>query len=170
MNMTIQTDLGSEVRSAAAGLARPSGEQTLLNLALDAVQTVDEARLSAAAPATAPFRPQMLLTLLSYCYARGQYDSRDIATSISGDQTLRYICSGGRPGWRELRRFRREHRDLVAQCLAWVFKQAWALKLDEGEASFRGYEWFENDLAQLIERETATRLGVAALLDSTDSE
>lgn len=168
--MTIQPDLGSELRAAAAGLARPSGEQTLLNLALDAVQTVAEGRLRAAAPATAPFRPQMLLTLLTYCYARGQYDSRDITASITNNRTLRYICSGGRPSWTILRRFRREHRDLLAQSLAWVFKQAWALKLDEGEASFRGYEWFETDLSLLIERETSSRLGVAALLDGVDSE
>lgn len=167
--MTIPQELGAEVRAAAAGLARPSGEQTLLNLALDAVQTLDERRLHAAS-APAPFRPQMLLTLLTCCYARGQYDSRDIAAAIAGDRTLRYICSGGRPNWKQLRRFRREHRELLAESLAWVFKQAWALKLDEGEASFRGYEWFETELAQLIERETAHRLGVAAMLDSADSE
>ena len=51
-----------------------------------------------------------------------------------------------------------------------MFKQAWALKLDRGEAAFRSYEWFETDLADLLQREVTVRLEAAALMDGSDSE
>ena len=168
--MTTHEDLRIEVRSVMAGLSQSSREQELLALCLAAVQTVDENRLRAAAPATAPLRPQMLLTLLTYCYVKGQYDSRDIVASVASDRTLRYICSGTRPLWTDLRRFRRHYRDLVTQCLARVLNRAWMLNSGEGEPCPGSGPWFEARLSNLLAGEVATRLGAAALMDGADSD
>lgn len=167
--MQTTLDLTSEIREATRQLA-DSGKQRLLHLALDAVQTVDQAGLRAAAPGLAPFRPQMLLTLLTWCYASRLYSSRDIAWAMSRDGTVRYICAGTRPGWRTLRRFRRAHRPWIEQSLTWILKQAWALKLEDGDATFHGLEWFENELAPDAAREARTRLDLAALIDGAESE
>ena len=168
--MTLHEDLRIEVRNAITDLSQAAREQELLALCLAAVQTVDEGRLRAAAATAAPLRPQMLLTLLAYCYVKGTYDSRDIVGAVAGDRTLRYICAGVRPLWTDLRRFRRHHRELVAQCLAWVLAQVSASKPCEAVECFHGCEWSSTGLSGLIAGEVATRLGAAALMDGADSD
>ena len=143
-----------------------SGGKDLLALCLASVQTIDESRLRAAAPTAAPFRPQMLLTLLTYSYVNGHYDSRDIIAVTGTHPMLRYICAGARPLWTDLRRFRRHNREMVAQCLAWVLKQVSTLNPGEREECFRYREWSETELAG----EVSMRLGAAALMDGVDSE
>ena len=167
MQMTLDQTL--EIREATRRLAGLGGRR-LLHLALDAVQTLDETELRAAAPGLAPYRPQMLLTLLTWCYASGTYSSRDIVWAMRRDPTVRYLCAGTRPDWPTLRRFRRAHRLWLEQCLAWVLKQAWALKLEDGEATFHGLDWFENRLAVDAAAEARTRLDLAALMDAAESE
>ena len=167
--MTTTPALASEIREATHQLALQGGHK-LLHLVLDAIQTVDPAVLRDIERRVKPHRPQMLLTLLTWCYATGFYGSQDIVFATGHEGTIRYICSRMAPGWQLLRRFRREHRSLLAQTLAWVLKQAWALKLEDGETSFRSYEWFENDLTAQIEREVRARLELAAIMDGAGSE
>ena len=80
------------------------------------------------------------------------------------------ICARARPDWQTIRRFRRQFREALRQCLSWVFKQTWALKFDEGEADYVGYQWFESDLLDQMNAEVMERLGIAALLDGADSD
>src|SRR5438876_11665394 len=49
-------------------LRRTLGEQGLLRLALDAIQALDLRPLLSEGGLPAGFRPQMMLTLLTYCY------------------------------------------------------------------------------------------------------
>ena len=91
-------------------------------------------------------------------------------TAIGSDRTVRYICARTYPDWQRLRRFRRQHRELLLQCLVYVLKQGWALKFDEGDADYAGYEWFESELIDLVNRGAQDRLDFAALLDGAESE
>ena len=162
--MTFQKDKDPGIPPLLA--APVSGARSLLALCLASVQTIDESRLRAAAATAAPFRPQMLLTLLTYSYVSGHYDSRDIIAVTATHPTLRYICAGARPLWTDLRRFRRHNREVVAQCLAWVLKQVATLTPSEREDCFRYREWSESELAG----EVSMRLGAAVLMDGVDSE
>jgi transposase len=146
------------------------GERGLLKLVLDAVQIVDPARFVVEERSHPVFRPQMMLTLLTYCYSAKIYGSPDIEWALRHDKTVRYICARTYPDWQTFRRFRRQHRDLLQQTLAYVFKQTWALKFDEGEADYIGYDWFELELNSEVNAAVQERLDLAALLDGVESE
>jgi transposase len=160
----------SRIQSLPSDLSRLLGERGLLNLVLDAVQTVDPASLQTENPPRPAYRPQMLLTLLTYCYAAKIYGSRDIEWATRYDKTVRYICAHIFPDWQTLRRFRRQHRGYLEQTLVYVFKQAWAGLFDWGEADDVGCDWFESDLRAEVGRIVRDRLDVAALMDGVESE
>ena len=170
--MTTKTKSRTETKyhALSSDLSRCVGERGLLKLALDAVLTLDADRLHEARKRSPDFSPQMMLTLLTYCYGASLYGSRDIEWAIERDRTVRYICARVYPDWQSLRRFRRQHRDLLLQCLVHVLKQTWALKFDEGEADYVGYEWFESELIELVNRTAADRLDFAVLMDGAESE
>ena len=153
-----------------ADLSGSVGKPTLIKLCLDSVQGADPVLLAAARKHFLGLRPEMLVTLLTYCYSTGLYDSRDIVSAIRSDPTIRYICAGTRPDWRTLRRFRRYNRDLLRAALVHFFKQTWAFQLEIGEADYVGYDWFESELVSQFNHAAAGRLDVAALLDGSDAE
>jgi transposase len=165
-----RTPPDTRIKCLPADLSRFLGERGLLKLVLDAVQTVDPTGFIMESPADAAARPQMLLTLLTYCYATRLYGSADIEWATRYDRTVRYICAHNFPDWQTLRRFRRNNRALLEQTLAWVFKQAWSLKCDAGEADYIGYEWFETQLNQMVAATVHDRLDLAALMDGVESD
>jgi hypothetical protein len=112
----------------------------------------------------------MMMTLLTYCYGASLYGSRDIEWAIRHDRTVRYICARTFPDWHAIRRFRRRHRELIRECLTYVIKQVWALKFDEGEADYVGYDWFESEFVGQVQAEALDRLDVAALMDGVESD
>ena len=114
-----------------ADLREGLGEERLLTIALDAVQSLDASKLNAAVSGAQSVRPQMMLTLLAYCYAGRLYGSREIASAIRTDQTVRYICARAVLDWRDIRQFRRNNRELVEGCVAYVLEKAWLLKRTE---------------------------------------
>ena len=115
-----------------------------------------------------PARPEMLTTLLTYCYAVGLYASEDIELAARTEATIRYICAGYRPDEQTLRRFRRHHRNLLQTALVHVFKQVWTFHFEKGEADYAGCDWFEAELTTQLERSATGRLDVAVLLDEVD--
>ncbi|MEY2409924.1 MAG: hypothetical protein QOF48_2594 [Verrucomicrobiota bacterium] len=157
--MTIQNQFHPEIGNAGSETPGIHSETDLLVISLAAVQTIETGRLRAASGSTAPLRPQMLLTLLTYCYLQGKYDSRDIVEGTLTERTLRYICAGTRPQWTDLRRFRRQHRDMVAGCLGWALG-----RLTECVPGVPAVS------AEKISEEVAQRLGAAALLDGADGD
>ena len=157
-------------RTLSSDLSLCLGQNGLLRIALDAVQTVDPNRFGIDNRKPPAFRPQMMLTLLTYCYSASIYGSRDIEWAIRHDRTVRYICARTYPDWEAIRRFRRRHRSLIQECLAYVMKQTWALKFDEGEADYVGYDWFESEFVGQVNTEALDRLDVAALMDSIESD
>jgi transposase len=170
MTTNIKSRAETRFHALSSDLSRCVGERGLLKLALDAVLMLDAERLQEARKRSPDFSPQMMLTLLTYCYSASFYGSRDIEWAIERDATVRYICARVFPDWQSLRRFRRQHRELLRQCLVYVLKQTWALKFDEGEADYVGYEWFESELIELVNRAAADRLDFAALMDGAESE
>jgi transposase len=146
------------------------GEQILLKLALDAVQSLPPSELHAAVGGPEKLRQQMMLTLLSYCYAIRTYGSHDIEWAIRHDPTVRYICARSFPDWHAIRQFRRNNRALVEQCLAYVLKKAWILQADEIEDGWAmgglGYLGLQEKLAA----EVSNKLDAAILLDGVDRD
>ena len=172
MMMMTNTENGKERRIGAltSDLSRTLGGQRLLKMVLEAVQAVDPRRFSSKEVRTAEFRPQMMLTLLTYCYTTSLYGSYDIEWAISQDKTIRYICARTYPDWQTIKRFRRQHREMLQETIAAVLKQAWALKFDEGELDYNGYEWFESELLDQVSAAAAERLDLAVLMDGADSD
>jgi hypothetical protein len=78
------------------------GDWHLIKLVLEAVDSVD-----AYVPASsqADFNPAQIVTLLTYCYARGIYSSEEIEARLPNDKAIAYICAGVKPDWHLLRRF-----------------------------------------------------------------
>lgn len=74
------------------------------------------------------YRPQMLLTLLSYSYATGLYGSMDISSMVSQEKTLKYICAGNEPEWQTLRQFRRNYHQELQEVLIVVMQRVREMK------------------------------------------
>lgn len=170
MKLTDPRKNGGRNRVLPADLSACLGRRALLNLCLDAVQLVPRADLERARKHQTEPRPETLITLLTYCYSVGIYDSRDIEWSIRADATVRYICAGVRPDWHTLRRFRRANRDSLRDSLVHVMKQTWAFHFETGEADYAGYDWFESELVTEFKAMAVTRLDLAALLDGSDAD
>jgi hypothetical protein len=86
--------------------------QAFLNAVYDAVLELhDQTR-------ALPANSRMLLTLLTYCYARGVYSAEAIEAAAQEDSVVRYICARDFPTAAEIRDFRRSRKDLVVQALA----------------------------------------------------
>ena len=99
------------------------GERTLISLALQAVDAV-AARLPRweENPETEA-SSQMLLTLLTYCYAAGTYASEDVAWTCRHRENARYIVGNARPDENMIRHFRRANRPWIEESLAWLLER-----------------------------------------------
>ncbi len=107
-------------------LASQAGRWNLVSMALEAVQAVAEQasdRDSTAGQVLKP-RHRLMLTLLAYCYATGLYGSEDVEMAARQDRVVRYLCANERMTSNELRGFRRQHRSLLRQTLAFLLQLA----------------------------------------------
>jgi hypothetical protein len=172
MNTMTKTgnEAGQRNRILSMDLSVCLGRPGLLALTLDAVQSIDPNRFGIDRGKPPEFRPQMMMTLLTYCYCASLYGSRDIEWAIRQDRTVRYICARSFPDWQTIRRFRRQHRELIRDCLVYVMKQTWALRFDQGEADYVGYDWFESEFVRQVATAALDRLDVAALMDGVESD
>ena len=154
------------------------GTTELIKLVLEAVQKVDWSfpPLRTLAEQSRDFRPQMLLTLLTYSYASGLYDSEEIEAAVYSDPTISYLAAKTFPDRRTLRRFRRRQRELVKQCLIHVLKEAWRRQFGpeaETSAAWPCYEatvgkpWFASSDLRQIYFAAEERIDCAVFLDST---
>lgn len=100
------------------------GAASLLRWALEAPQALEGVPAEMLKARFGDFRPQMMLTLLSFSYASSCYGSEDIERAIESDRTTRYICARIYPDAKAIRRFRRLFRPAIDQCLAYVLRQA----------------------------------------------
>jgi hypothetical protein len=102
-------------------------------LVFDAVESVQwpGKRASFSIYGDAGFRPEMLLSLLTYCYATGVFSSQDIEAACRQDPVARYLCANNFPDAKTLRRFRRLHREQIRQSLANLFQRAAQIRFGE---------------------------------------
>lgn len=107
------------------------GQERLIDLTLNAVDTLEEGRLDHACsePVMPPLPARVTLMLMVYCYAAGVYGSHQIADRLQRDAVLRYLTIGRNPGAEHLRRFRNRNRELIAGCLGRVCCEAGRLRL-----------------------------------------
>lgn len=151
-----------------ADLRQPVGERALIELALDAVQTVGE-RLPRPLEAPGQHSPQMLLTLLTYCYAAGVYGSEDIEYDCRNDAATRYLCANTAPDQDAIRNFRRANRRLIEDCLACVYRNACDMapaQMSRESSSIPGLKGRITDLAGFVRR----RLELAIMIDTAMCE
>ena len=152
-----------------ADLRRWLGRRGLVGLALEAVQTVDW-RVYPVTEDSQEIRPQMMLTLLSYCYAAGMCGSQDIEWAAQSDKTVRYICAGKEPDWLTIRRFRRRNVELLRQCLAYILKHAWVLRDARGSSSEPIIDCSEPNLDHQIACSVQNRIDGAIFLDAVAND
>jgi hypothetical protein len=69
-------------------------------------------------------RARALLTILSYAYCTGVYESEEVSHLCGTDAILRAICGEDFPSTRLLERFRRENRGLLKWLLVQILKRA----------------------------------------------
>jgi len=159
----MRTKFPQDRNGRSVDLSEQLGERGVLELVLNAVQSLDRTMLEKEAGRTPGYRPQMLLTLQAYCYATRRYGSHDIEWAMIHDRTVRYICAHAYPDWSLLRRFRRRNRERLIECLVLVFKQAWGVNSDWSDAV--GFELSGEHFENQIRAEVLNRLDLAALHD-----
>ncbi|HUL51428.1 MAG TPA: hypothetical protein VLU94_02465 [Candidatus Nitrosotalea sp.] len=128
METAIQFTLPAPEVSLQGDLREWIDKYALVRLVLAAVQSP---RLSAVDPVSDrgdSFRPHLLLSLLTYCYATGVYGSSDIQFRSSHDAMVRHLCAERYPEARLLRNFRRWHRQILKTCLTEVLYRAWLIR------------------------------------------
>lgn len=168
--MTTLTVRKPEVTALSRDLRETLGEDILLKLALGAVGSMNAARLETMARNTSTFRPQMMLTLLSYCYAAGIYASQEIERCIRDNRMVRYICAHQYPDWQAIRRFRRLNRELVDQCLSYVLKKAWLLELDQSGEEWSSSNSIGGEIDKAIAAAVRNKIELAIIMDTAESD
>ncbi|MBI2928946.1 MAG: hypothetical protein HYY24_25055 [Verrucomicrobia bacterium] len=160
-----------------ADVSEWTGRGPLVSLILDVTSAVEWPRPAgpAAGLGQAGPRPQMLLTLLTYCYATGCLGSDDIERGAARNPTLRYLCAGAHPSSEQVRRFRRGHRTLITRCLRKALLSAWQFRLWLGLAQEAGADlpewlgpdtWSDAEAAAFFARAAQQRVDHAVRLDS----
>ena len=99
--------------------------RTILADVQHAVRATSEAGLYrvASPQSNLAFQPKALLSLLVYCYVTGTFSSADIEDLMRRDVTFRHHCHGEFPSARLLKRFRRENRTAVRDCIYTVLQR-----------------------------------------------
>jgi hypothetical protein len=152
------------------------GKKTLVRLILEAAEGIEIGGTGAGSAAGAgdAFRPTMMLTLLTYCYAAGVYGSGDIELEIRRDRMTRYLCAKSYPDIDAIRSFRRRHRAKIKQCLAALLCRVWELRSsgdaprpsDDLYVSYSLRRWTDVIPAPNFDREAEARITRAVLADS----
>src|SRR5262249_29674279 len=112
-------------------------KETLVNLVLSLVATVEEAKLQPMISVAdfRPLPPRVLLGLTIYGYAVGTYGSQHLAAQARQDEVFSYLCAHRPPDGEDIRRFRNRHREVIAQCLGTVCLVVWKIHQSPTESS-----------------------------------
>jgi hypothetical protein len=156
--------------TSSGDLRAELGEQILLKLALDGVQSLERCKLGTAVIGTTGLRPEMMLTLLSYCYASRLYGSQEIERAVCTNRTIRYICARTFPDWRAIRYFRRHNRELIEQCLAYVLRKAWILQAEPFDTDWLMCKGPAGTFDEVFAAQAREKIDVAIIMDRTDGD
>jgi transposase len=154
------------------------GSFSLIRQTLEAIDYLKPVFLSANfKTSSGAYRPQMLLTLMTYSYAKGLTGSRDIELAIPNDKAMKYICASDRPDWNVLRRFRRQYQQLIQSCLTEVAKRAWENQFPARALQAAGSDYVDSSLNRWMTparpdfaAEAARRMRLSILADTLLSD
>jgi hypothetical protein len=94
-------------------------------IAKAAAQTVQESSKPVVVPKEGgPVPPESMLGVVSYCYAKGIYGSKEIGRKMAQDPVFRAACKNEVPRPEDIRRFRRLNRDAILKTLEKVLQFA----------------------------------------------
>lgn len=164
--MISTVNLNTEPAFAAKDLRHYVSESELLQFCLEAVQALNLSPEEVKRTTVDDFRPQMLLTLLTFAYACRSYGSEDIEWSTHHDRTMRYICARTFPQARTLRQFRRQYRPLIERCLQDVLERAWRTAFCPVKTDYAFHSWLESRLHAVAALAARQRLQFAVMSDT----
>ena len=124
------------------------------------------------------FRSEVLLTLLTYSYATGNYGSREVESVAANDPLLRYLCGTPVPDWKTIRRFRRVHREILRQCILSVLHGSMRIRFGDGDndaiadhcVAVALDRWFEPLCVPFPDQEAGERIERAVFVDELVSD
>ena len=112
------------------------------------------------------YRPQVLLSVLAYAYAIGEYESDCIAVACEQDGDFRALCDGRGVAAQDLVKFRRANRPLIEEVLKRVFCALRPALCDASGVAFsRGITPADD---QVYRTEAKRRLDIARHFDTLD--
>ena len=79
------------------------------------------------------YHPKMLLSIVTYAYAIGVFESEEIVRACYDDPIFRSICTEAVPSAKAIARFRRDNRGLFKWSLAQLFRRSLKNKFALGE-------------------------------------
>jgi hypothetical protein len=145
-------------------------DRELLNLCLEAVQALNLTGAELDRLKRGEFRPQMMLTLLTFAYATRVYGSEEIESTLRENASFRYICARKYPDARTIRQFRRFSRAHLEASLAQVFENAWRRAFRPVDTDFTFFHWFDGRLDLLARQAARERLELAVISDTAAFE
>lgn len=97
----------------------PAGDESMTGfIAKAAAQTVQESPKPVVLPSeSSSVPPESMLGVVSYCYAKGVYGSKEIGRKMAQDPAFRASCKNGVPRPEDIRRFRRLNREAILKTL-----------------------------------------------------
>lgn len=121
--------------------------------------------------------PKEMLGAVSYCYAKGVYESEEIERKMLRDPTLRDSVHGEVPDANTIRRFRRLNRDAIQQTLEKAFgfmrrkEKADSSKRLEGQPPASPVPAAPGDSTMLfVKHEAEERVQQAAFIDNMSKD
>ena len=130
-------------------------KRTLVGLVLNAVDDLNEAHLRpiAARNAGPAYQPRILLALLAYSYAVGNFASGDIERTLHEDVMFRFLCGNEYPTRALIRRFRRQNRDALVHCLQSICRHASQMRLPQApQNNGTSQDWIATQVEDRIEK------------------
>jgi hypothetical protein len=153
------------------------GERILAGLTLEITSELGHAMLRDESPNSQwhTIGPQMLLGLLTYCYATGVLSSNEIAESAAQAGMIRYLSAYTLPEAKILKAFRRRWHPLLRQSLIVLFNRAWGYHFGNPCASthFKQFPEFPcpiHEARRFFEEESELRIRRAIHLDTIEAD
>lgn len=161
-------------------------EDDLAHFIIDAVAALklDQCRINHRGTGDAQYPPEMMLSVLVYCYATGLFSSRRIEHATWQNVAVRYICANTHPDHDTLCAFRRKNGPLIQETFVKILQMARAVKLLKvGTVSVDGTKILANaskhaansygkagELIATLENEVSQLIAKAEEADSTPLE
>ena len=114
-----------KIVGAAKADSSDAGESATVFIAKAAAETVREHPTPVVVPKDARTLPaESMLGVVSYCYSKGVYGSKDIGRKMAQDPAVRATCGNNVPRPEDIRRFRRLNREAIQRTLEKFFRHA----------------------------------------------